>query len=76
MSRRKATHLRESLDVSASAGLRAHPLMSGANSWYMSENIPGKPRAFLPYLGLEGVGGYRKKCDDVAASGYAGFALS
>jgi len=26
-------------------------LMTGANSWYMSANIPGKPRAFLPYLG-------------------------
>ena len=26
-------------------------LMTGANSWYMSANIAGKPRAFLPYLG-------------------------
>ena len=51
-------------------------LMVGANSWYMSANIPGKPRAFLPYLGPEGVGGYRKKCDEVAAKGYEGFALS
>ena len=49
-------------------------LMVGANSWYMSANIPGKPRAFLPYLGPEGVGGYRKKCDEVAAKGYEGFA--
>jgi cyclohexanone monooxygenase len=51
-------------------------LMPGANSWYMSANIPGKPKAFLPYLGLEGVGGYRKKCDEVAANGYEGFALA
>ena len=51
-------------------------LMTGANSWYMSANIPGKPRAFLPYLGPEGVGGYRKKCDEVAAKGYEGFALA
>ncbi len=50
-------------------------LMVGANSWYMSANIPGKPKAFLPYLGMEGVGGYRKKCDEVAAKGYQGFAL-
>jgi len=50
-------------------------LMTSANSWYMSANIPGKPRAFLPYLGPEGVGGYRKKCDEVAAKGYEGFAL-
>ena len=48
-------------------------LMTSANSWYMSANIPGKPRAFLPYLGPEGVGGYRKKCDEVAAKGYEGF---
>jgi cyclohexanone monooxygenase len=51
-------------------------LMPGANSWYMSANIPGKPHAFLPYLGPEGVGGYRKKCDEVAAKGYEGFALA
>src|SRR5215469_5887945 len=51
-------------------------LMPGANSWYMSANIPGKPRAFLPYLGPEGVGGYRKKCDEVAAKGYEGFELA
>jgi cation diffusion facilitator CzcD-associated flavoprotein CzcO len=51
-------------------------LMTGADSWYMSANIAGKPRAFLPYLGPEGVGGYRKKCDEVAANGYEGFALA
>ena len=51
-------------------------LMTGANSWYMSANIPGKPRAFLPYLGPEGVGGYQKKCDEVAAKRYEGFALA
>jgi cyclohexanone monooxygenase len=28
------------------------------------------------YLGPEGVGGYRKKCDEVAAKGYEGFALA
>ncbi|MEO8631617.1 MAG: NAD(P)/FAD-dependent oxidoreductase, partial [Betaproteobacteria bacterium] len=50
-------------------------LMVTANSWYMSANIPGKPRAFLPYLGPEGVGGYRKKCDEVAANNYEGFQL-
>ncbi len=51
-------------------------LMPKANSWYMSANIPGKPRAFLPYLAPEGVGGYRKTCDEVAAKGYEGFDLS
>ena len=51
-------------------------LMPGANSWYMSANIPGKPRAFLPYLGPEGVGGYRRKCEEVAAKNYEGFELA
>jgi cation diffusion facilitator CzcD-associated flavoprotein CzcO len=45
-----------------------------ANSWYMGANIPGKPRIFMPYIG--GVGTYRQMCDDVAARGYEGFALT
>ena len=51
-------------------------LLPGANSWYMSANIECKPRAFLPYLGPEGVGDYRKKCDEITANGYEGFALA
>jgi cation diffusion facilitator CzcD-associated flavoprotein CzcO len=51
-------------------------LMTKTNSWYMSANIEGKPRAFLPYLGPEGVGGYRRKCDEIAAKGYEGFELA
>jgi cyclohexanone monooxygenase len=45
-----------------------------ANSWYMGANIPGKPRIFMPYIG--GVGTYRQICDEVAAKGYEGFALT
>jgi len=45
-----------------------------ANSWYMGANVPGKPRIFMPYIG--GVGPYRQICDDVAAKGYEGFALT
>ena len=45
-----------------------------AKSWYMGANIPDKPRIFMPYVG--GVGVYRQKCDDVAARGYEGFALT
>jgi cyclohexanone monooxygenase len=44
-----------------------------ANSWYMGANVPGKPRLFMPYVG--GVATYRQRCDEVAARGYAGFAL-
>ena len=42
-----------------------------ANSWYMGVNIPGKPQVFMPYIG--GVGIYREKCDQIAATGYPGF---
>jgi cyclohexanone monooxygenase len=45
-----------------------------AASWYMGANIPGKPRVFMPYIG--GVGAYRVKCDEIAASGYQGFEVS
>jgi cyclohexanone monooxygenase len=45
-----------------------------ANSWYMGANIPGKPRIFMPYIG--GVGVYRRICDEVAANGYQGFAMT
>jgi cyclohexanone monooxygenase len=45
-----------------------------ADSWYMGANIPDKPRIFMPYIG--GVGPYRQICNDVAAKGYEGFAVS
>ena len=45
-----------------------------ANSWYVGANIPGKPRVFMPYVG--GVTAYKKKCDEVAVSGYEGFKLT
>jgi cyclohexanone monooxygenase len=50
------------------AGRTLYPL---ANSWYVGANIPGKPRVFMPYVG--GVTAYKKKCDEVAATGYQGF---
>jgi cation diffusion facilitator CzcD-associated flavoprotein CzcO len=51
-------------------------LLTQANSWYMGANIPGKPRKFMPYLDPEGVGGYRKRCAEVAAKGYEGFSFT
>ena len=44
-----------------------------ANSWYLGANIPGKPRVFMPYAG--GLGTYRKYCNEVAGTDYAGFIL-
>ena len=45
-----------------------------ANSWYLGANVPGKPRVFMPYIG--GFSTYRDKCNEVAANGYEGFAVS
>jgi len=44
------------------------------DSWYVGANIPGKPRVFMPYVG--GVGSYRQRCEEIAANGYEGFAVS
>jgi cyclohexanone monooxygenase len=49
-------------------------LRSTCSSWYVGANIPGKPRVYMPYIG--GVPVYARKCDQVAADGYEGFALS
>ncbi|GIQ79340.1 NAD(P)/FAD-dependent oxidoreductase [Bradyrhizobium sp. RD5-C2] len=48
-------------------------LIAKTNSWYLGSNVEGKPRRVLSYCG--GVGTYRQKCDEVAASGYQGFAI-
>ncbi len=44
-----------------------------ARSYYMGDEIPGKPRVFTPFVG--GVRGYRRICDKVAADGYTGLHL-
>ncbi|NNE85650.1 MAG: NAD(P)/FAD-dependent oxidoreductase [Alphaproteobacteria bacterium] len=49
-------------------------LRSTCSSWYVGANIPGKPRVYMPYIG--GVPVYAQKCNQVAADGYEGFALS
>jgi cation diffusion facilitator CzcD-associated flavoprotein CzcO len=49
-------------------------LFAKSNSWWVGANIPGKPRLFYMYAG--GVGTYRKHCEEVAAKGYEGFALT
>jgi len=57
--------------VNAVADSTLYPL---ANSWYVGANIPGKPRVFMPYVG--GFDRYKRRCDEVASSGYEGFTLS
>jgi cyclohexanone monooxygenase len=49
-------------------------LPDSPTSWYMGNNIPGKPRRVLVYLA--GAPTYRAKCDDVVSGGYHGFRLS
>ena len=48
-------------------------LFPSCNSWYLGANVPGKPRVFMPLLGYPT---YVEKCNEVAAKGYEGFALS
>ena len=49
-------------------------LRSTCSSWYVGANIPGRPRVFMPYIG--GFPIYVQKCNEVAANGYQGFALT
>jgi cyclohexanone monooxygenase len=51
-----------------------HSLRGACNSWYSGANIAGKPRVFMPYIG--GFPAYVRKCEEVVANGYQGFALS
>ncbi|MGD9602922.1 MAG: cyclohexanone monooxygenase, partial [Gammaproteobacteria bacterium] len=39
-------------------------------SWYTGTNIPGKRCQFSPYA--DGVGTYRRACEDLVARDYAG----
>jgi cyclohexanone monooxygenase len=48
-------------------------LFLGCNSWYLGANVPGKPRVFMPYVGVPP---YVEKCNEVVAKGYEGFNLS
>ena len=53
--------------------LTAGTLFAKGNSWFVGANIPGKKRVFLLYANTAPA--YRKKCAEVAANGYEGFAL-
>ncbi len=49
-------------------------LLMRTKSWYTGDNIEGKPRRLLSYIG--GVGNYRQICDEAQASGYQGFKVA
>lgn len=55
------------------AAIGAMTLFPRAKSWYMGDNIPGKPRQLINY---PSVVGYSNIISDVAANGYRGFTLA
>ncbi len=48
-------------------------LKTSTDSWYLGANVEGKARVFMPYIG--GFPEYCRKCEQVAAEGYTGFAF-
>jgi cyclohexanone monooxygenase len=58
-------------EVNEAAEKTLYPL---ANSWYLGDNVPGKPHVFMPYIG--GWKTYRDRCNDIAGKDYEGFALT
>lgn len=49
-------------------------LIALADSWFTGANVPGRTQRPLFYLGS--FGRYRRTCDDVAAAGYEGMAIT
>ena len=67
----------ESVEVwrqTVNAIVDATVLSEGPHSWFLGENIPGKPRASLFYFG--GVGVFREACHQAAVGGYDTFVLN
>lgn len=48
--------------------------LASSRYWFRGAHQPPESRSFLAYVG--GLGSYRKRCDDLAARGYEGFALT
>ena len=46
-------------------------LRSSCSSWYTGENIAGKPKVFMPYIG--GFPRYVEHCERAVANDYEGF---
>jgi len=47
-------------------------LYPSCDSWYLGANIPGKPRVFMPYIGVPP---YVERCQQVVDASYTGFAV-
>jgi cation diffusion facilitator CzcD-associated flavoprotein CzcO len=57
--------------VADNDAIAAHTLFPAAKSWYMGDNIPGKPRRMLVYCG--GFPSYQQRCEEAAANGFQQF---
>lgn len=56
-------------EVNRAANKTLLPMAS--SSWYLGANVPGKPRAFMPYAG--GMAYYANLSKEIAENGYSGF---
>ncbi len=54
--------------------VNATVLPKGKRSWFLGDNIPGKPHVVLFFFG--GAGAYRQECQAAAERGFEGFATS
>ena len=60
--------------VAHNLDVAGHHLRSSCSSWYTGENIAGKPKVFMPYIG--GFPRYADRCEEIAVNGYEGFRLA
>lgn len=77
LGRHGLSHIEATPDAEAAWVRRVDDIASGTifpgcNSWYLGANIPGKPRMFMPYIGLPS---YAQLCEEVVRNGYRGFVL-
>lgn len=72
--RMEATRDAQDAWVAMNNDIRQITVHRASHSWYMGDNVKGKPHIVLP--ALMGVGPFRAECDRVAAAGYEGFALA
>ena len=66
------THEAEDAWVDQVNAIADATLYPTCNSWYLGANVPGKPRVFMPYIGVPT---YNEHCEAVVAAGYEGFEL-
>ena len=77
MEERGATHIEPEVSaedawVEHTNEIASYTLYWSCSSWYLGDNIPGKPRVFMPYVGMPE---YTARCEAVVANGYEGFLL-